>query len=328
MRALVLTEINAPLQHQTLADPVPAAGEVLVRIHAAAFNHRDVYIARGLYAKIRTPVVLGSDGAGEVVALGEGVRADWLGRRVLLNPNMGWGDNPLVQSKSYQILGMPSDGTFAELVCLPADRLAALPEHLDWVQAAALPLAGLTAYRALFTRGGLRAGERVLISGIGGGVALTALQLALAAGAEVQVTSGDDDKLQRALQLGATGGVNYKNEDWHKQLPASGFDLIIDSAGGAGFGRFVDLAAPGGRIVFYGGTRGDFTLNPQKMFWKQISLLGSTMGSDADFEAMLRLTAQGRIQPVVDSVWTLEQGNQALLHLEQGKQFGKVVLTP
>ncbi|MFN9906412.1 MAG: zinc-binding alcohol dehydrogenase family protein, partial [bacterium] len=160
-------------------------------------------------------------------------------------------------------------------------RLAPKPAHLSFAQAAALPLAGLTAYRALFTKADLKKGEKLLISGIGGGVALIAFQMALAVGAEVWVTSGADDKIELAQQLGAKGGINYKTENWHKSLEnnaGGGFDVIVDSAGGDGFQYFLDLANPAARIVFYGGTRGSFKVNPQKMFWKQLTIFGSTMG--------------------------------------------------
>lgn len=328
MKALILNELNKPLVCEEIEKPTIGVGEALVRVQTSAMNHRDVYISKGQYAKIRLPVVLGSDGTGEVEQVGAGVDEHWIGQRVVINPNINWGDNPKVQSKAYNILGMPTNGCFAQYVRVSASQLAPCPPHLTAVQAAALPLGGLTAYRALCTRGQLQGGERVLVSGVGGGVALFALQFALALGAEVYVTSGDDNKIEKAVALGAKGGVNYRTENWHKQLQTNaggGFDVIIDSAGGDGFGLFMDIANPGARIVFYGGTRGDFKLNPQKVFWKQLSILGSTMGSDADFFDMLNIVNQHKIIPVVDSVWQLEQGNEAFALMEAGKQFGKIV---
>jgi zinc-binding alcohol dehydrogenase/oxidoreductase len=329
MKALVLETLHQAPVYKEVEKPAPKTGEVLVKIHAAALNHRDVYISKGQYAKIITPIILGSDGSGVVVELGSDVDKSWLGKAVIINPSIDWGDNPKVQGKNYNILGMPSNGCFAEYVCVPANRLAEKPAQLSFEQAASIPLAGLTGYRALFTRGALQAGEKLLISGIGGGVALIALQMAVAVGAEVWVTSGSQDKIDAAIALGAKGGINYKAEDWAKQLKtaASGFDLILDSAGGPGFKHFLDLANMAGRIVFYGGTHGNFEVNPQKMFWKQLSIMGSTMGNDDDFEAMLALFNKHNIIPTVHQSWPLEQGAAAFEFMEAGKQLGKIILT-
>lgn len=328
MKAVVLEAIKQPLVYKDVPTPSPTGREVVVKIDAAALNHRDLYITQGLYARIVTPSILGSDGTGTVVAVGELVDSAWLQKRVLLNPNHAWGDNPNVQSKQYHILGMPTDGTLAEYVKIDVGNLSECPAHLSAEQAAALPLAGLTAYRALVSRANVQAGERVLISGIGGGVALFAMQFALALGAEVWVTSGSATKIEKAIGLGAKGGVNYKDADWAKQLAtlAGGFDVIIDSAGGDGFAAFLDLANPAGRIAFYGGTHGSFKINPQKAFWKQLSIFGSTMGNDAEFKSMVELVASHQIAPVVDSVWRMEQANEAFAYMEHSQQFGKIVL--
>lgn len=328
MKALVLSAINEAVELQEFPTPQPAAGQVLVRLHAAALNHRDVFIQKGLYPGIQTPAIMGSDGAGVVTELGEGVDPKWLQKEVILLPGFGWDEGP-VQPKSYHILGMPTHGCFAEYIAIDAHQLFPKPPHLSFEQAAALPLAGLTAYRALLTKGGCTADHRVLISGIGGGVALWACQLALALGAEVYVTSGSDHKIEQAVALGAKGGINYKTEKWHKALlqqAGGAFDIIIDSAGGDGFRYFLDLAAPAGRIVFYGGTHGTFSVNPQKVFWKQLSLLGSTMGNRQEFEQLVQLVNQHQLQPVVDSVWDLAEGEAALRHMDQGAQLGKIVL--
>ncbi len=330
MRALVLPAVHAALELQEIAAPFSlAADEALIKIHAAALNHRDVYITQGLYPAITTPVVLGSDGVGEVVAVGDALHDLWLHRRVLINPNNQWGDSPAVQSAFYHVLGMPTQGTLAEYVRCKIDRIQPAPAHLSDEEAATLPLAGLTAYRALMGRGALQRGERVLISGVGGGVAVFALQFAIAAGAEVWVTSSKEEKIQAAQQLGARGGVNYRTEGWHKQLLQAadgGFDVVIDSAGGSGFEKFVDIANPGGRIVFYGGTHGKFSVNPQKAFWKQLSILGSTMGTDAEFEAMLRLVSEYQIRPLVDSTFSLDDAAAAFERMHKGEQMGKIVV--
>jgi len=329
MNALVLNEVNKEVSLQSVSKPTVKAGEVLVQVKAAALNHRDVYITQGLYPGIVTPIILGSDGAGVVAEVGEGVGEKWLNQEVVINPSMGWTYNPKVQPSKYKILGMPDNGCFAEYVKVPETQLHPKPAHLSWQEAAALPLAGLTAFRAIFSRAKLEGGERVLISGVGGGVALMACQLAIAKGAEVWVTSGSQEKIDKAIELGAKGGVSYKAEGWHKTLleKAQGsFDVIVDSAGGKGFKYFLDVANMAGRIVFYGGTRGKFEVNPQKMFWKQLSMFGSTMGNAIEFAEMINFVKQTKLQPVVDATWSLKEGAAAFEHMNQGKQFGKIVI--
>ena len=266
MKALVL---ERPDSFPTLTDwptPEPKEGQIIVDIKAAALNRRDYWITKGQYPGIELPVILGSDGAGTVE-----------NREVIINPSLNWGDNAKVQQKDYKILGLPDPGTFAEKVCVPEVNVFTKPSYLTMEQAAALPLAGLTAYRAVFTKGQLINGQRVLISGVGGGVAMFACQMSICAGCEVWVTSGREDKIEKAIQKGAKGGVNYKEDDWYKKLSnqvPEGFDLIIDSAGGPGFKRLIDLAAPAGKIVIYGGTRGKFPeISPQKYFGNNYKLL-------------------------------------------------------
>ncbi|NVO85973.1 zinc-binding dehydrogenase [Hymenobacter terrestris] len=330
MQALVLSGIDQPLKLQEVPTPVPAAGQVLVQLHAAALNHRDVWIQKGQYAGLKFPIILGSDGAGTVTALGEGAPASLLHQAVLINAGQGWGNDPRAQGRDFQILGLPADGTFAEYVCVPAAAVRAKPAHLSFEQAAALPLGGLTAYRAAFTRGQVQAGERVLISGVGGGVALLALQMVVAAGAEVWVTSSSEEKIARAVKLGAKGGISYKTEKWPFTLSkqaGGGFDLIIDSAAGPGFNDLIDAAAPGGRIVFYGATQGDVPdMAARKVFWKQLSLLGTTMGTEQDFADMVDLVEQHKLVPGVDETFALAEGEQAMRRMDEGVQFGKIVL--
>jgi NADPH:quinone reductase-like Zn-dependent oxidoreductase len=330
MKALVLKALHSPQVLEELPQPSPGSAEVLIQVEAAALNHRDVYITQGLYPGIQLPVILGSDVCGIVIGLGEGADAQWLGQSVIVQPGLNWGDNPRHQSKAYNIMGMPRNGSLAQYLTIPQTQIHRRPAHLSAEEAAALPLAGLTAYRALITRAQAQTGDKVLISGIGGGVALFAFQFALALGLEVYVTSGSEAKIEKALALGARGGFNYRQDDWHKQAlkATGGIDVIIDSAGGEGFAKFLDLANFGARIAFYGGTKGNFQVNPQKMFWKQISLYGSTMGSDAEFAQMLQLVESAQIKPLVDSVWPLEKGNEAFQYLDQGQQFGKVVIKP
>ncbi len=339
MKAAVLTEVKKPLTLQTLADPVAAPGQAVVRLKAAALNHRDLWIQLGQYAGIKLPQILGSDGAGVVESVGAeaapsaAAQADksWVGREVIINPSLDWGPDPRAQGPNFRILGLPDAGTFAEKILIPVANLAPKPAHLSWEQAAALPLAGLTAWRALFTRARLTAGERVLVTGAGGGVAFFLLQFATAAGAEVWVTSSSAEKIQRAQTLGACGGANYREAGWAEQLrKAAGgpFDVVIDSAGGEGFAKLIELTRPGGRLVFFGATVGNpsgFEL--RKCFWRQINVLGTTMGSPVDFAGMTRLVEARRLVPGIDRVFPLADADAALRHMEAGAQFGKIVLT-
>lgn len=328
MRAVRLTAINQ-LEIAEVAAPRPAAGEALVEISAAALNHRDVWIKAGQYAGLKFPCIPGSDGAGVVTAVGEGADASWVGRDVVINPSFNWGDNDRAQAADFSILGLPRDGTLAEQIAVPVNQLAPKPEHLSWEEAAALPLAGLTAWRAISTRAQLHARERVLLTGIGGGVALFALQFAIAHAAEVWVTSSSDEKIERAIALGAKGGANYSHENWAADLAkrSGGFDVIVDSAGGSGFESVIDLCAPGGRIVFFGATRGNPPVLPmRKVFWRQISLLGTTMGSPADWWAMTQYLTQHKIKPVISEVVPFERAGEAFELMERGGQFGKIVV--
>jgi NADPH:quinone reductase-like Zn-dependent oxidoreductase len=329
MKASILKAVNQPMQWKEVPTPVPAEGEVLIRLKAAALNHRDVWIQKGQYAGLKFPCILGSDGAGIVVETGPKVDKSWIGREVVLNPGLFWGSNPAFPAREFRILGLPDDGTFAEYIRFPVSHVYPKPPHLSFEETAALPLGGLTAYRALFSRARLKAGEKVLITGIGGGVALLALQLALSVGAQVYVTSGSDEKLERAKALGAMGGVNYREEGWSKQLAAQtkGLDVIIDSAGGEGFGRLIEVAAPGGRIALYGGTSGAWKeVSPQRVFFKQLSIFGTTMGSAEEFEAMLELVQEKQIRPIVDQHFPLSEAEQALRRMDRSEQFGKIVL--
>ena len=329
MKAIILKDKNEPLLWQEAEKPVCAIGEVLVNIKAAAFNHRDLWIQKGQYAGLRYPIILGSDGSGIVVEIGDGVNDSWLNKEVIINPGMNWGNNPNFHDRHFKILGLPDNGTFAEYVKVPADYLYAKPAYLSFEEAAAIPLAGLTGYRALFTRGQVKQGDKVLITGIGGGVALMVLKMALAIGADVYVTSGSDEKIERAVALGAKLGVNYKISSWYKlfQSAVEGFDVIIDSAAGDDFKHLIELANPGGKIVFYGGTQGPIsTLNPQKIFWKHLSILGTTMGTQKEFAAMLSLFETHKIKPVIDEVFDMADAEKAIRKMDNAAQFGKIVL--
>jgi NADPH:quinone reductase-like Zn-dependent oxidoreductase len=305
-------------------------GEVVVRVKAAALNHRDVWIKGGQYAGLKFPIIPGSDAAGVVHEVGPGVDPEWRDQKVVISPSFDWGHHERAQEPKFSILGLPRNGTLAEYISVPATQLAPKPAHLSWEEAAALPLAGLTAYRAVFSRAQLQAHEKVLITGIGAGTALFALQFAAAAGAVPFVTSSSPDKLERAHQLGARHGTLYTTHGWAKEFgdQYGDFDVIVDSAAGPGFGDLVDLAAPGGRIVFFGATRGNpHELPMRKLFWKQISLLGTTMGSPADFKAMTELVTAKAIHPVVSEVFPFDRVSDAFSLMERGGQFGKIVVS-
>ena len=330
MKVAILQEQNQPFQIKTSSPPEIQTGEALVEIKAAALNHRDLWIQRGQYTGLKFPIILGSDGAGIVKKCQSENSSHWLNQEVMLCPSLNWGKQVLAQANSFEILGMPRNGTFAEQVSIPIENLFPKPPHLSWEETAALPLAGLTAYRALFSRAKLQSQENILITGIGGGVALFALQFALATNANVYITSGSDQKLQRALQLGALHGVNYRNDTWSQQLQqeiSCGFDVIIDSAGGPSFSHLFDLLRPGGRIVFMGATQGNPPELPmRKIFWKQLSLLGTTMGNLKEFAEMLHFVTAHQIKPIIDKIFNLDEINIALQRLEQGEQFGKLIL--
>jgi len=244
MKALLLEEKNQYPVLREVQNPGAASDYELIKLKAAALNHRDVWIMKGKYPGIKYPVILGSDGAGLLN-----------GREVVVNPGIGWGGDERCQGREFQILGLPTDGTFAEYLTVGKNQIFDKPAHLSFEEAAALPLAGLTAYRVLFSRCDAQPGEKVLITGAGGGVAVLCCLFAVAVGLEVYVTSGSTSKIERAVELGAKGGVNYKEVDWPEKIGkmAGGFDLVIDSAGGEGFSELVKLCKPGGRIGIYGG---------------------------------------------------------------------------
>ncbi|MEO9804717.1 MAG: zinc-binding dehydrogenase [Reichenbachiella sp.] len=331
MKALLLVdESQDKIAIREIEKPNPASGEVLIQLKAAALNHRDQWCRIGLYPGIEYGTVLGSDGAGVVVAKGEGVDDYWLGKEVIINPNINWGDNEAAQSVEYHILGMPSNGTFAEFVSVAADRLMEKPSHLNFSEAAALPLGGLTAFRAIFTKAQIQEKQKILVTGIGGGVAQFAFQFAVAAGAEVFVTSGSDNKLQTARKHGVSGGFIYKDEFWVKTAfnETGGFDAIIDSAGGSSMNDYLKLIRPGGRLVHYGSTTGlPKSLDMFRLFWCQASIHGSTMGSDSEFVKMTEFVNQKKIKPIIDSVRSFDDIVSAFDQMHEGRQMGKLVVT-
>jgi NADPH:quinone reductase-like Zn-dependent oxidoreductase len=332
MDAVVLTETGGPevLTLGTADDPVAGPGEVVVALRTAALNRRDVFVRKGV-APSPLPVIPGADGAGTVRAVGAGVSGIAEGDEVIVLPALGWGGGEDAPAPGFRILGGPDDGTYAELVRLPAENVLPKPARLSWEEAAALPLGGLTAYRALVSRARIRPGETVLVLGLGGGVATIATMMARAAGCRVIVTSSSQEKLDRARDLGADGGVLYTRDDWvdavRELTGGRGVDVVVDSVG-ATWGASIAAVRPGGRVVAFGGTGGARAeLAVRAVTMGQVSLLGTTMGSPRDFAGLLAAVDAGGWAPVIDSVRPLAEVADAHRREEAGEHFGKLVLS-
>ena len=327
MKALILAS-SGQIELREIPKPILSPGKALVKMKAVALNRRDDWIRQGKYPGIRFGVTMGSDGAGTVEEVSDETNRDWVGQEVVINPNIDWGPDPEVQSKNYTILGMPVNGTFAEYIAVGIDRLQRKPLHLDFLQAATLPLGGLTAFRALFRRGALRTGQNVLISGFGGGVAQFAFLFAKAAGANVYITSGSDEKIARALKMGARGAYNYKKESNYGDLwkTRGGFDLIIDSAGGDQLNNYIKMLKPFGKIVCYGATNGTPSkFDLYRLFWNQLSLLGSTMGNDHEYNEMLTFVSKHEIRPIIDSIRPFSKIAESFGDITKPNKVGKIV---
>jgi NADPH:quinone reductase-like Zn-dependent oxidoreductase len=316
MKAIRIHEDGGPevLRLEEVPDPEPAEGEVLVELRAASLNHLDVWIRRGL-PSVPKPRILGADGAGVVAGTDD---------RVVINP-------AIVRNGKIHILGETTDGTHAELIAVPRDAVHPIPHNLSFEEAAAFPLVFETAYRMLVARARLQPGEWVLIWGIGGGVALAAMSIAKALGGRVVVTSSSDAKLERAKEFGADEAVNHSTGDvvaFVKEVTSGGAHVVVDDVGEATWRRTLDAARPEGRIVVCGATTGP---NPpaalHRVWWKQLSILGSTMGTPEDFQGAYDLIAAGKARPVVDSVFPLAEARAAHERLEAGEQLGKIVFS-
>ena len=328
MRAAFFTQQNRPLEIREIKKPRPIKDQVLIRLHAAALNHRDIWTQKEQNSPAEG-IILGSDGSGIIEDVGEDADSLLIGMEVVINPSLNWGSNPIVQGDTFKILGYPDHGTFSDYVVVSKKQVFEKPEHLSFTESAAIPLSGLTAYRALFTKARLRAKEKVLITGVGGGAALWALQFALAYQGRVYVTSGSEEKLHKAKALGALGGFNYKDPEWTKiaAKEAGGFDIVIDSAGGEQFTKLPDLMMPGGRIAIFGRTAGNIPdISPRTLFYKQLSIHGTTMGTRDEFLSMLDFVESRKLKPIIDTIYPLEQAEDALRRMEKGDQFGKIVL--
>ena len=327
MKAVIFLSKDQPLAIKEIGTPVPLEGEVLIRLHYASLNHLDVWIWKE--QDLDAPVISGSDGSGVVYAVGKGVDAALIGKEVVINPSMYWGANEKVFSEHYQILGNPTNGTFAEFIAIPQECVYEKPAHLSLKESAALPLAGLTAYRALFTKAQVNQLDNVLITGIGGGAALYLLQMAVAIGASVYVTSSSEEKISKAVELGAKGGFNYRQEGWEEKakLITGGFDVIIDSAGGSGFALLTQVANQGARIVLFGRTAGNINnLQPGNIYNKQLLIMGTVMGTSKEFAGVIRFYEEHQLHPIIDKEFELEKIEEAYRYMDEGQQFGKVVL--
>jgi len=325
MKAVRIHEDGGPevLTYEDVPDPVPARGEVSIRLAAASLNHLDIWVRKGL-PSVPKPRILGADGAGVVDRVGEGVAALTEGDRVVINPGLEHGS-------SIHVVGEHTEGTHAELVCVPTSNVYRLPAHVGYEEAAAFPLVFETAYRMLVTRARLEAGEWVLVWGIGGEVATAALAVGRALGARVIVTSGSDAKLARARELGADATLNHAEEDVPARVreltEGKGADVVVEHVGEPTWQRSLAAAAKGARIAVCGATGGP---NPpaalHRVWWKELTILGSTMGAKADFEGAFDLVTSGRALPVVDTVFPLAEIRAAHERLEAGEQLGKIVL--
>src|SRR5674476_1217975 len=313
--------------------------DVRIRMRAAALNHLDLFLLKGLPGlTITPPWVLGADGTGVVESVGDAVRSVAVGDTVVINPGISdriceyclAGEQPLCPS--FGILGEHQPGTMTELVVVPATNVLAIPASSDPAESAAFTLATLTAYRMLVTRARLEAGEHVLIWGIGGGVAIACLQIAKLIGAHVTVTSGSDEKLARARSLGADDTINHRGVYVGREMRArtgkKGVNVVVDSVGEATWAQSLGALGRAGRLVTCGGTSGPMvTTDVRKLFWNQWSVLGSTMGNDAEFAAIVERFSAGLLRPPVDRVYPLSQGRAAFERLEAGEQFGKIVVS-
>ena len=332
MKAVVLTGKDGPdsLKIEDVDTPQPGPGEVRVKLLTSALNRRDYWMTIGKYPGTTLPCIAGSDGAGVIDAVGDGGDESAIGREVVVYPARAWGDSEQKFGADFRVLGMPDQGTFAEYICVPKNDVYAKPAHLSWEQAAAVPLAGLTSWRAVVTQAEVQAGQKILVTAAGSGVSTFAIQWVLANGAEVYVTSGSEEKIDKAKAMGASGGVNYRDEAFTKQLKemSGGFDTIIDSAGGDGINALLDTLANGGRYVFFGATLGNATagLEMAKLFFRHIRIQGTTMGSPLEFGAMMDFVGEKQIEPVIHEVFSMDEAVAAHKLMESFGQMGKIVL--
>lgn len=323
MKAFVLE--YGKLFLKEMEEPECGKNDVVVKLKAAGLNRRDLMIPKR-HGDDKEALILGSDGAGIVEAVGEMVTRFQPGDEVIINPSLGWFENTPAPPANYEILGMPDHGTFAEKIVIQEGQLEKKPSYLSWQEAGVLALSALTGYRALFTKGQLQSGQTVFIPGAGSGVATFLIQFAKHIGAKVIVTSRSEEKRKKAKELGADL-VLETNSDWKKELANEIVDLVIESVGRATFNRSLEVVKKGGKIVTFGATTEDnVDFNLRNFFYGQYQLFGSTMGSREELREMLKFMKEKEMRPVVDQVFSLENTQDALDYLKEGKQFGKVAL--
>ena len=342
MRALTLSG-HGDLDRLEVRDDLPmpelsAPSDVRVRVRAGALNHLDLFVVSGLPGiTITPPWIMGADAAGEVESVGRAVKHVQVGDAVVINPGISdrtceyctAGEQSLCVR--YKLLGEHLPGSFAEYVVVPGANVRAIPPTTAWPDAAAFTLATLTAYRMIVTRARVQPGEHVLIWGIGGGVSLAAMRLAKRLGAHVWVTSSSDEKLERARQLGADEILNHRTTDVGREVRARtgkrGVDVVIDNVGEATWQGSLMALGRAGRLVTCGATSGPtVTTDVRRMFWNQWTLMGSTMGNDAEFDAVTDLLREGDMLPVIDHVYPLDESREAFARMRNAEQFGKIVV--
>jgi NADPH:quinone reductase-like Zn-dependent oxidoreductase len=342
MKALAFNEFGGPekLRLQEVSDPKPGHDEVLLRVRACALNHLDIFVREGIPAlKTPLPFWTGCDIAGDVADIGAAVSGVKIGERVAVNPNLTCGrcefciEGEDSMCLRYGILGEHAPGGLAELVKVRANNLLRLPDHVSYEEAASFILTNMTAWRMVVTQGCLRVGEDVLILGVGGGVSSTAVQIAKLCGARVFVTSSSDAKLERARKLGADVCINYTKGDWAREVfdktGKRGVDLVVENVGAATWKQSIRSLRKGGRLVTCGATSGPIGETDLRIvFWNQLHIIGSTMANRKEFNDVMRLFFAGKLKAIIDEVVPLEQGAAAQARLAEGKQFGKIVLTP
>jgi NADPH:quinone reductase-like Zn-dependent oxidoreductase len=307
-----------------LPDPQPGQGEVRVDLVAASLNRRDWWIRRG--GKVGLPVILGSDGAGVVSAIGPGVDSVRVGEEVVIYPGRGWGPHETAPEQDFVILGVPDQGTYAERIVVKAENVRLRPPGWSWVETAALPVAGLTAWRAVVTHGEAGPGKTVLVPGAGGGAAVFCLQIAAALGARVLVTTSTQEKLGRLRELGAAGGARYREPDWAERIGP--VDVVVDSVGGEEVWEgALGCLKRGGRLVNFADTGGDYgRVLLSRLFLEHQRIIGTTLGSPREFDALLAHVSEARWRPVIDSVFPLREAAKAHERLDAPDRFGKIVL--
>ncbi len=342
MKAVCFHRHGGPevMKYEDVADPVPGPDEVLIRVKACALNHLDIWVRRGWPGlKLEMPHWGGSDIAGTVVEAGGSVASWQTGQRVVVDPSINAFEDEFTRrgedsvSPGYGIIGENVRGGLAEYAVVPARNLLAIPDNMGFAPAAAPILVTLTAWRMLIHRARLRPGESVLIVGAGGGVNTMAVQVAKLAGATVYVVAGNARKAARAVELGADYVIDRSQVDWGRGIQSltggRGVDVVVDNVGAATLGTSIKAVARGGRIVIVGSTSGpDAGIDIRHVFVKQVSIIGSTMGSHQDFHDVAALLWAGKLKPVIDAVMPLSEGLGAMAMLERGDQFGKIVLEP